>query len=163
MAGLYRPSGFGDVTPYLTVDNAGTLIEFMVDVFGAEILRKETDEEGDRMAAKRTFAVRYGDRITARAAALLEVCALGCAFLVEPYRWVLLTVAVASLPLYLYISLFRSRAMVFQAFKVPVFVFTVCIVYAQWWYGAVIVVTFLGSRLYYQNRFGKRYPTFRSE
>lgn len=58
MSGLYRPSGFGDVTPYLTVKEAGHLIEFMVNVFGAEILRKEVDEERDRII---NAALRIGD------------------------------------------------------------------------------------------------------
>ncbi len=45
MTHTYRPAGFTDITPYLTVENAAALIEFVVEVFNAELLHNEVDED----------------------------------------------------------------------------------------------------------------------
>ena len=60
MPGLYRPSGFGDVTPYLTVEEAEQLVEFIVKVFDAEVLRKEVEEERGTII---NAALRIGDSV----------------------------------------------------------------------------------------------------
>ena len=53
----YRPEGFHSVTPYLIVNGAAQLIEFMRQAFGAEVLDRMDTPEGSVTHAK----VRIGD------------------------------------------------------------------------------------------------------
>jgi uncharacterized glyoxalase superfamily protein PhnB len=42
----YKPAGYTSVAPYLVVDNAAKVIDFLITVFGAERLRIHTAESG---------------------------------------------------------------------------------------------------------------------
>jgi uncharacterized membrane protein len=75
----------------------------------------------------------------------------------------MLCTSLISLPVFGVISFSENKVLTFQAFKVPVFTFTCCVIVTAYWYLGLIVVTFWGSRLYYKRRFNKDYPTFKSE
>lgn len=53
----YKPDGFNQVSPYLTVTDAHILVDFMVQVFNAEILERNERPDGKVSNA----AVRIGD------------------------------------------------------------------------------------------------------
>jgi PhnB protein len=53
------PTGFHTVTPYLTVDNAAGLIDFIVMAFQAEVVRKVTSPDGKIANA----VVKIGDSV----------------------------------------------------------------------------------------------------
>ena len=53
----YTPSGFNQVSPFLTVTDAHILVDFMVQVFNAEILERTERPDGKVSHA----AVRIGD------------------------------------------------------------------------------------------------------
>ena len=53
----YKPNGFNQVSPFLTVIDAQVLIDFMVQVFNAEILERTARPDGKVSHA----AVRIGD------------------------------------------------------------------------------------------------------
>lgn len=55
----YKPDGYSTVSPYLIVDGAGATIDFLVEVFGAVVLRRFPDEEGRLMHAE----VRIDDTV----------------------------------------------------------------------------------------------------
>ncbi len=121
------------------------------------------DSKGDKQTGKSTFAVRFGDMATAKSATILLTITLIIGFYIPDKKWILLSTAIASLPFFIIISFWNKPALVFQTFKVPVFVFTCGIIYTTHWYGILILFTFLFSRSYYLRRFGKNYPTFKSQ
>jgi uncharacterized glyoxalase superfamily protein PhnB len=55
----YKPGGYTTVSPYLIVDDASALIEFLAGVFDAEELRRFPDESGRIMHAE----MRIGDSV----------------------------------------------------------------------------------------------------
>lgn len=55
----YKPAGYGDVAPYLIVDGAAGTIDFLVQAFGAERMRRFDDETGRVRHAE----VRLGDTV----------------------------------------------------------------------------------------------------
>ncbi|HEX6042530.1 VOC family protein [Longimicrobium sp.] len=55
----YKPAGYTDAAPYLIVDGAARTIDFLVQVFGAERLRRFDDPEGGVRHAE----VRVGDTV----------------------------------------------------------------------------------------------------
>lgn len=46
MSNAYKPPGYTSVAPYLIVNGAGATIEFLTSVFGAQELRRFTDQDG---------------------------------------------------------------------------------------------------------------------
>lgn len=122
------------------------------------------DVEGDKRADKKTFAVRFGKRWTAVTALIMVTGCLVTSLFIDPLRWVLLSTAAVSFPFFIAAAASLKRFIIFKAFKVPVFIFTCCIMVLFWkWYPALILITFWGARLYYQKNFNKCYPTFKSE
>lgn len=121
------------------------------------------DADGDGRTGKQTFAVRRGERITGITAMALVTACLVLSFWIVPHRIILVATAALSLPFYVALIFKPGRPALFRAMKIPVFVFTLCLVFLAPWYGVLIALTFLGSRLYYQKRFGKRYPAFGAE
>jgi uncharacterized glyoxalase superfamily protein PhnB len=57
MSEAYTPDGFTRVTPYLTVDGAHKLLDFLVAVFDAEVTERVEREDG----GLRYASVRVGD------------------------------------------------------------------------------------------------------
>lgn len=55
----YKPSGYNTVSPYLIVDGASGTIDFLVEVFGAEEIRRFPYENGKIMHAE----VRIDDSV----------------------------------------------------------------------------------------------------
>jgi uncharacterized glyoxalase superfamily protein PhnB len=55
----FKPAGYTSVSPYLIVDDASALIEFLAAVFDAEELRRFPDESGRIMHAE----MRVGDTV----------------------------------------------------------------------------------------------------
>lgn len=59
MTATWKPEGYRSVTPYLIVNGADRLIDFLREVFDAELLERHTDENG----IVRHAACRVGDSI----------------------------------------------------------------------------------------------------
>lgn len=55
----YKPEGYTSVAPYLIVDGAARTIAFLIEVFGAEALRRYPDPSGRLMHAE----VRIDDTV----------------------------------------------------------------------------------------------------
>jgi PhnB protein len=60
------PAGYHTVTPYLVVENASALIEFMIKVFGAQEVLRMPQEDGRIIHAE----VRIGDSVVMMSDAL---------------------------------------------------------------------------------------------
>jgi uncharacterized glyoxalase superfamily protein PhnB len=59
MPRAYKPEGYNDLSPYLIVEHAGQLIDFLTAAFAAEILRVYADDEGAILHAE----MRIGDSV----------------------------------------------------------------------------------------------------
>jgi 4-hydroxybenzoate polyprenyltransferase len=121
------------------------------------------DSEGDRSIGKMTFCVKYGEKNTAIFSALLCFAALVFSFFMKYNYWVMVVPAAISVFFFIYFALTTKKEMAFKAFKWPVFLLSATVAFFLPEYGILIILTFLGSRIYYQWRFGIRYPTFKSE
>lgn len=121
------------------------------------------DAAGDALTGKRTFCVKFGKEKTARAAAFF--CA--ASFLLSPLMghnfWVMGTPALLSLALFIVLAASAKLEAAFYAFKWPVFLLTVFVMLFVPRYGLLILLTFMGSRIYYRWRFGIEYPTFKTK
>lgn len=59
MKAPWKPEGYNSVTPYLIVNGADRLIDFLKEVFDAELIDRHADENGD----VRHASCRLGDSI----------------------------------------------------------------------------------------------------
>jgi 4-hydroxybenzoate polyprenyltransferase len=121
------------------------------------------DAEGDARTGKKTFCVKYGEKTTARIAAIFCALALVCSFLIEYNKWVMLIPSLVSFILFLTFTFSTKKEMAFQVFKWPVFLLSATVAVYIPEYALLIFATFFGSRIYYRNRFGIEYPTFKSK
>ncbi len=121
------------------------------------------DCKGDAHTGKKTFCVLYGERATAVCATILCAAALLFSFFLPYNAWVMIIPAALSTILFGFLAMFPERDNAFRAFKWPVFILTALAALFVPLYGVLILLTFAGSRLYYQKRFGIEYPTFKSQ
>lgn len=121
------------------------------------------DAPGDRAIGKRTFAVAYGAKKTAIAATLFCLGAVWASWYIPYNRMVMLVPSVLSLLGFGWLMFCPDRDTVFKAFKWPVFLLTALVAIYVPLYGLLIMITFVGSRMYYRSRFGFEYPTFKSQ
>jgi 4-hydroxybenzoate polyprenyltransferase and related prenyltransferases len=121
------------------------------------------DATGDRMTNKKTFCVTYGEKRTALAATCFCTFSLVLSFFMAHNFWVMALPALVSVVLFIALAAATNKKAAFHAFKWPVFLLTVFVMLFIPQYGVLIVLTFFGSRLYYQWRFGIMYPTFQTK
>ncbi len=121
------------------------------------------DASGDRLTGKKTFCVRYGEKITAVSAAILCFLALFFSFFMEYNFWVMAFPTAISLFFFILFAVSTKKEIAFKAFKWPVFLLSATVAFFVPVYGVLILITFAGSRVYYQWRFGIEYPTFKSK
>ena len=121
------------------------------------------DADGDRLTGKRTFCVAYGARATAVAAASLCALSFAASFLIENRFYVMAIPAALSIGVFVNFAVTMKKEAAFHSFKWPVFLLSAFAILFVPMYGALVLVTFIGSRLYYKLRFGIVYPTFRAK
>jgi 4-hydroxybenzoate polyprenyltransferase len=129
------------------------------------------DMEGDRIAGKITFSVRYGKRKTALVIAVmfLVMMIFTIAAIKKPSGgctlWhripLLLYAEILALPFFIIMVLNPSQRNINFAVKIPVFTLSIIVAVFFWWYFVLIFLVYLTSRLYYQKRFGLDYPSFK--
>lgn len=121
------------------------------------------DADGDQLTGKKTYCVKYGEKVTAVTAALFCFGALGFSFFIENHFWVMAVPTVISLLFFISFAFLTKRDLAFKTFKWPVFLLSLSVALFVPEYGILIIITFAGSRAYYQRRFGIEYPTFKSK
>lgn len=121
------------------------------------------DASGDRLTGKQTFCVKYGEKVTAVSAAFLCFFAFFFSFFMENHFWVMALPSSISLCFFLFFAISTRKEIAFRAFKWPVFLLSAAVALYVPEYGLLIILTFIGSRLYYKWRFGIDYPTFKSK
>jgi len=149
------------VMPEMTINSSGLLgwdnpIYFTLTVGATYILTTIPDREGDRATGKRTLSVVLG-RVGALSVALLLMAgstfvAYRSGFAPLVYLSAFASFAIAAT------MLLRSVSSILLAAKLPLLVLTLL---AGYWYPAYfvfIVALLVGTRIYYQSRFGILYP-----
>jgi len=121
------------------------------------------DAAGDRATGKRTFCVAFGEKATSLWSAILCGVALLFALGFPHNAWVMVLQAAVSLLFFIYLTIAFRKDLAFRAFKWPVFLLTALIALFVPLYGALILVIFFGSKLYYRLRFNVEYPTFKAQ
>ncbi len=121
------------------------------------------DADGDQLTGKKTFCVKYGEKTTAITAALFCFGALGFSFFIENNFWVMAVPTIISMIFFTSFAFLTKRDLAFKTFKWPVFLLSLSVALFVPEYGILIITTFIGSRVYYQKRFGIEYPTFKSK
>lgn len=129
------------------------------------------DMEGDRMAGKITFSVKYGKTRTARFIALLFLLMMALSVFEirwtagAPFRWqsvpLLFYAGVVALPFFGVMIWNPTMTAIHLAVKVPVFVLSIIVALFFWWYFVLILLVYTGSKIYYGKKFGLNYPTFK--
>lgn len=121
------------------------------------------DADGDRLTGKKTFCIKYGEKVTAIAAALFCFGAFSFSFFIENHFWVMAVPSLISLLFFISFAFMTKRDLAFKTFKWPVFLLSLSVALFVPEYGILIIIIFAGSRAYYQKRFGIEYPTFKSK
>ncbi|HEX9913207.1 MAG TPA: UbiA family prenyltransferase [candidate division Zixibacteria bacterium] len=114
------------------------------------------DIEGDKMVEKMTFGVKYGTFKSALVSTILVLLSiiLSIVFLDLPF----LFSAVLSFPFYLLALLTKEAGKSVLASKVSILFLSLAAGYFYSWYFIILILGFLGTRLYYKERFGLEYP-----
>jgi 4-hydroxybenzoate polyprenyltransferase len=115
------------------------------------------DAEGDRKAGKTTLAVRWGKENTVVLACCLVVVATVLSLLVRDIPFLL--ASSLSLPFFVYSALSKKERHIILATKISILLLSIAAGIFYPWYFAVLIVGFLGTRLYYRARFSLDYPT----
>jgi len=121
------------------------------------------DADGDLLTGKKTYCVKYGEKVTAITAAFFCFGALIFSFFIENHFWVMAVPTIISLLFFVPFAFLTKRDLAFKSFKWPVFLLSLAVALFVPEYGILIIATFAGSRAYYQKRFGIEYPTFKSK
>ncbi|MBN1979946.1 MAG: UbiA family prenyltransferase [Chitinivibrionales bacterium] len=120
------------------------------------------DAIGDRSTGKMTFCVVYGERLTARAAAIS--CAMALLFaLTMPYNtWVMVIQTVVSLIFFITFAISTHKDFAFKTFRWPVFLLSALVIAFVPFYIVLLFITLSASKYYYKKRFNYDYPTLKS-
>jgi len=121
------------------------------------------DADGDLLTGKKTYCVKYGEKVTAITAAFFCFGALVFSFFIENHFWVMAVPTIISLLFFISFAFLTRKDLAFKTFKWPVFLLSLSVALFVPEYGLLIIATFAGSRVYYQKRFGIEYPTFKSK
>ena len=115
------------------------------------------DIEGDKTAGKITFGVKYGILKSALVSNLMIILSiiLALVFLDLPF----LFSAVLSLPFYLFALITKEVGKSVLATKSSILFLSFAAGYFYPWYFIILILGFLGTRLYYKKRFNLEYPS----
>jgi len=115
------------------------------------------DIEGDRRTGKITLAVRWGKEKVIIFSAILMAVAIVLSFLVGDIPF--LIASSLSFPFFIFCAITKRDRIIIAATKVSILFLSIaaCVFYP--WYFAILILGFVGTRLYYKARFGLDYPT----
>ena len=116
------------------------------------------DIEGDKAIGKITFGVRYGILKSNLVSTLMVIFSIVLAliFLDLPF----LFLAILSLPFYLFALITKEVGKSVLATKSSLLFLSLAAGYFYPWYFVILILGFLGTRLYYMKRFNLEYPSF---
>jgi len=117
------------------------------------------DREGDRIVRKRTLGVILGRRRVVLLSTIFVLLAAGGGYLNRDFP--LLASSLLVLPFFVRANFGSGMEVVMRATKVSILVLSGAAALLFPWYLLLLVVGFIGSRLYYRRRFDLAYPSLR--
>ncbi len=121
------------------------------------------DAEGDRKVGKKTFAVLYGERVTAITAAFSCGLALYFSFFLDYNAWVMIIPSFLSFILFCRFVFISNREKAFQTFRWPVVVLSASVSLFVPLYAVLVIFIIFVTKIYYKKRFNYNYPNFSGE
>jgi len=115
------------------------------------------DIEGDRKARKITLSVRWGKERVIILSSILVAVAIVLAFLVKDISF--LIASSFSFPFFIYSAFTKKEREIILATKVSILFLSIAAGIFYPWYFAILILGFVGTRLYYKARFNLDYPT----
>lgn len=121
------------------------------------------DAQGDKEVGKNTFAVVYGDKKTARMAALFVTISALLSLTLPYHGWIMIFPAVASTFLFWKFAVKAESAHSFKTFRWPVLFLSAMTTLYIPIYAILVFVVVAISHVYYKKRFNLTYPSFTEE
>jgi 4-hydroxybenzoate polyprenyltransferase len=138
-------------------------IPYFLSICAVFINTTVVDMQGDAKAHERTTALLLGERAATTLSTLIMLAAIIMSAVLRDI--VCLIPAAVSLPLFLYVVFHTyskgtvHRRMTIASFRLPGLLFTIIAAVLYPPYFAVLIIVFIGMRLYYKHRFNMIYPS----
>ncbi len=115
------------------------------------------DMDGDRRAGKITLSIRWGKERAVFLSSILVALAIVLSFLVKDFPF--LIASSLSFPFFVYSAFAKKGQGVILATKVSILFLSIAAGIFYPWYFVILILGFVGTRLYYKARFNLDYPT----
>jgi 4-hydroxybenzoate polyprenyltransferase len=115
------------------------------------------DTEGDRRAGKITLSVKWGRQRAMILSVILVAVAITASVLVKDIPF--LVASSLSFPLFVLAAFGKQEKGIVLSTKLSILILSIAAGIFYPWYFAILVVGFIGTRLYYRARFNLDYPT----
>jgi 4-hydroxybenzoate polyprenyltransferase len=115
------------------------------------------DVDGDRKVGKTTFAVRWGKEKAVIVSSVLVMAAIVTSILVRDVPF--LVASSLSCPFFIYSAFTKQQRYVAISTKSSILLLSIVAGIFYPWYFVVLILGFLGTRLYYKTRFSLDYPS----
>ena len=117
------------------------------------------DMEGDKKSGKITLTVKWGKEVVVILSCILVLVAIIMSFLLEDIPFFIASALV--LPFFLFSALTKENNAVILSTKLSILFLSIAAGFLYPWYFAILILGFLGTKLYYKARFNYDYPTLR--
>lgn len=131
---------------------------YMAAVSAVYLYTTLLDADGDRLTGKVTFGVKYGNKITTIAGAVLETLSLALAWWLQDR--VMLYPALLSAPFFVLAAIRQQEGDIHRAIKLPILFLAIAVCFEVFEYFLLLVFVYFFSKWYYRYRFGIVYPSF---
>ena len=115
------------------------------------------DINGDRMTGKLTLAVKWGKERVMFLSSLLVIMSIILSLLMKDIPF--LIASSLSLPFFILCAITGKERYITAATKLAILLLSIAAGIFYPWYFAVLIIGFVGTRLYYKARFNLDYPT----
>jgi 4-hydroxybenzoate polyprenyltransferase len=117
------------------------------------------DMEGDRRAGKITLAVKWGKEKIVIFACILVLMATSLSFFINDIPFFIASALVS--PFFILSALTKKNNDIVLSTKLSILFLSIAAGFFYPWYFAILILGFVGTRLYYKARFDYDYPTLR--
>jgi 4-hydroxybenzoate polyprenyltransferase len=117
------------------------------------------DMEGDKRSQKITPAVKWGKEVVVVVSCILVLVAIIMSFLIKDIPFFIASALV--FPFFLLSALTKKNNNIVLSTKLSILFLSIAAGFFYPWYFAILILGFLGTRVYYKARFNYDYPTLR--
>jgi len=117
------------------------------------------DMEGDKRSGKITLAVKYGKEVGVVVSCILVLVGTIVSFLIKDIPFFIASALV--FPFFLFSVFTKKNSNIVLSTKLSILFLSIAAGFFYPWYFALLILGFLGTRLYYKARFNYDYPTLK--